>query len=169
MCVVEKDVWRYPMGDGCELRGDDMPNPFELVKGGPWGGWELPWDRGRGADEVLQVAEDAESERLSWWVFQVGVALWEIQAGHGSPMDMAACMPEARWLNWALCWLMESAPPPPPPWYRFARRHAWRRRQLGALHLLSALTGLYWGLQVQADEQLRLQTSRRKDAKVVWQ
>jgi hypothetical protein len=175
MCVVEKDVWRYPVGDGFELREDDMPNPYEPVDGAPWGGWALPWDRGLDGDLPREVLADAESERVAWWMFNVGVLLWEAQSGHASPMDLEACMPEARWIHWALCWLMESQPPPPPPWYRFAQRRAWKRRQISALHLITAMTGLYWGLQVQAERsaceeaQFARQAQGQAQAQVVWQ
>lgn len=152
-----------------------MPNPYAVVDGAPWGGWELPWDRGLDGGLPKEVNADAETERLAWWVFHLGVMLWEIQRGHCSPIDIVMCMPEARWLDWALCWLLEAPHPAPPPWYRFAERRAWKRRQLGALHLESALSGLYYGLRIQAEQDAReaLHSARQRrgeaQPQVMWQ
>ncbi len=168
MCVVEKDSWSYPIGDGCELRGDDMPNPYEPVLAAPWGGWELPWDRGRGSAEVADHSRSSEPERLAWWIFVLGMVLWEIQQGHRPPDTVSSCMPEERWLAWALCWVLETEPSEPPRWFRFAARAAWRRRQLAMLHLQSALVGLYWGLEVQARTAARTEIIPAQDAATLW-
>lgn len=168
MCVVERDVWSYPVGDGYELRGDDMPNPFEPVRDAPWEDWVPPWDRRRGDGEADEYAAEAEPTRLAWWIFGVGMMLWEVQVGQCPPGILTSCMPEERWLPWALCWLFESEPSRPPRWYRVAARAAWRRRQLGIVHLQCALEGLYFGLERQRRDAARSIAHQAQDGAVLW-
>ncbi len=81
MCVVENDVWTYAVGDDHELRGDDIPNPCMPVDALPWGDWSLPWERGREDDDGPELHPDSEPMRLGYWLFCLGMMLWEIEEG----------------------------------------------------------------------------------------
>jgi hypothetical protein len=166
MCVVEKDVWSYPVGDGHELRGDDMPNLFEPVEAPPWGEWQVPWDRAQGDAEEYDPL--AEPERLAFWLFSVGMMLWEIQQGWHSPLDITCSMPEPGWVDWALRWIEEAQPSKPPPRHHRHRRAAWLRRQNGVLCLLAGLLGLHHGLAVAASQVLQEEALSEAQGQVVW-
>ncbi len=145
MCVVEQDVWCYPVGDGQELRGDDMPNPFRTVERFPWDDWEVPWDRGLRDEESFD--RRSEQERIACWLHDVGTMLWEIQLGRAAPYQIATIVPESSWLHWAISWVELAEVVHPPPRRKPRRLAAFRRREAGVVCLLSSLLGLYTGLQ----------------------
>jgi hypothetical protein len=145
MCVVEKDVWSYPVGDGLELRGDDMPNPFAMVEDVCWGGWLPPWRRGLKPEETFEL--DSEPELVAFWLDQVGITLFYVQLGYMDPFALATLMPEPRWLHWAITWIEEAARVEPPPRRKLRQRAAFERRERGVVCLLAAMMGLHTGLE----------------------
>ncbi len=153
MCVVENDVWTYTVGEGQELRGDAMPNPCLSVDAPPWGEWQLPWERGHEIGDEDEFPLDNEADRLGYWLFFVGMMLWEIEAGQLPASHIAMHMPEPRWLGWALRWVLEAQAPEPPPRHHRRRHAAWKRRQLGMICLEAALLGMRGGLELQRCEE----------------
>ncbi len=169
MCVVEKDIWRYPMGEGCELRGDDMPNPYQPQQRLPWGEWEAPWDRGR--DPRVDVDLQDEPERVAMWLHHVGMMLWEIERGFHGPLDITAMMPEPHWLEWALRWVEEADPGEPPPKHHHRRLEAWMRRHHGVISLLAAMLGLHHGMAYALHRALReqvVEAPEEPEGEIMW-
>jgi len=178
MCVVENDVWTYAVGEDQVLRGDDMPNPCLPVDALPWGDWQAPWERVLDDDDDAERSWNTEAERLTYWLFCVGMMLWEIEEGLHPATDITIYVPETRWLKWALRWVQEAEPDKPPPRHHHRKRASWKRRQLGVLCLETALLGMRNGLEAQRHEarqhELRRNEAQReradqeRDAEIMW-